>query len=137
MIWTDGQWRSSDDSAIKEDGRPSKKQKVGSANRKGKEEGKLAAEKLTRNVVIRLSPPNRKGKNKESKASVEKRTMIELTPAKRKCKEESKMSAEKLRRSIAIELSPGNKKRKESMVGAGTPTRSMALEVGPANKKHK
>ncbi len=50
-----------------QDGRPSKKQKVGSANRKGKEEGKLAAEKLTRNVVIRLSPPNRKGKIKRVK----------------------------------------------------------------------
>jgi hypothetical protein len=67
-----------------QDGRPSKKHKVGSSNRKGKEKGKLAAEKPTRNVVIRLSPPNRKGKNKESKASAEKRTMIELTCANRR-----------------------------------------------------
>jgi len=118
-------------------GRFSKRQRVGRANRKGKEERKLTADRPTRSVVIKLKPANRKGKRRVRKVSVEKPTTIKLSPSNRNHKE-SKVSAEKPRRIVAVEHSPANRKHKEeSKMSAGKPKRSRAVEHNPAHRKYK
>ncbi|KAH8967415.1 hypothetical protein BDL97_03G077400 [Sphagnum fallax] len=119
-----------------QDGHSSKLQRVGRANRKGKEERKLTADRPTRSVVIKLNPANRKGKRRERKVSVEKPTTIKLSPSNRNRKV-SKVSAEKPRRIVAVEHRPANRKHEESKMSAGKAKRSMAVEHNPAHRKHK